>query len=350
MQERPMEAARSGGESAGLAGRVGMAGRWARAWEGLAQGRWALYGSYFGTAWVVTRIYWRLTQQLDAATMEMFVNGTASKPFGYRVLMPWALGWVNRLNGVDDLIFTDMGVRVLVLFGVMVVMRRWLRHFVDPLLADVGPLLVGVMLPATFVWYWPYDFAGIFVWTVCLLALVERRYWLYLVVLAIGTLNRETTLFLIGVFAATQWEVLGAGRTLRWAGAQVAIVGAIYVGLRLAIHPPGGDMVEVHLLPNAATLAGQNPELPFESLTLMLCALGFLWLLAPWHWGKKSVFLRRACWIIPVHAAAILVTGRLVEPRLWNEWIPVVLALAGQTLMEFRRQEAEAGGAVRAPS
>ena len=72
------------------------------------------------------------------------------------------------------------------------------------------------------------------------------------------------------------------------------------------------------------------------------------WLLAPWHWGKTSVFLRRACWIIPVHAAAILVTGRLVEPRLWNEWIPVVLALAGQTLMEFRRAEREGAGAASA--
>ncbi|UCC67035.1 MAG: hypothetical protein JSV79_07740, partial [Armatimonadota bacterium] len=213
--------------------------RWARAWATEAAARWALYGVYFGAAWVITRAYWKLTQQLGTATIEMFAEGTASKPFAYRMLMPWLLGWLNRLNGADDLMLTDIGLRVLVLFGVMVMIRRWLRHFVDPLLADVGPLLLGVMLPGTFVWYWPYDFAGILVWAVCLLALVERRYVLYLLVFAIGTLNRETTCFLIGVFAVTQWEALGARRTLRWVGVQAAIFAAIFIGLRLALHPAG---------------------------------------------------------------------------------------------------------------
>jgi hypothetical protein len=326
-------------ESAPRVGRVRGAGRWARALGAVLAGRWALYGVYLGEAWVITGVYWKVTHQLGTATIEMFAQGTASKPFAYRVLMPWVLGWVNRLNGVDDLMLTDIGLRVLVLFGLMVVMRRWLRHFVDPVLADVGPLLLGGMLPGTFVWYWPYDFAGILVWTVCLLALVERRYALYLAVFTIGMLNRETTVFLLGVFALTQWETLGARRTLRWAGAQLAISAGIYVGLRLAIHPVGGEMVEMHLLKNAALLTGRARALPFEGWTMMLSALGFLWLLAPWYWGRKSVFLRRACWIVPVHAAAIVVTGRLVEPRLWNEWIPVVLAMAGQTLMEFRRED-----------
>jgi len=325
-----------------------MAGRWARAWAAVADGRWALFAVYFGASWVVTRIYWNVTHQLDTATVEMFAAGTADKPFAYRVLMPWVIGWVNRLNGVDDLMLTDVGLRVLVLFGVMVVMRRWLRHFVDPLLADVGPLLLGVMLPATFVWYWPYDFSGILIWTVCLLALVERRYALYLAAFALGTFNRETTFFLIGVFAVTQWEGLGARRTLRWAGAQLAIFAVIFIGLRLAIHPANGDAVEWHLVKNAAFLIGKDSVFPFEGWMIMLSALGFLWLLAPWHWSKKSLFLRRTCWIVPVHAAAILVTGRLVEPRLWNEWLPLALALAGQTLMEFRRREGEGAGS--APS
>jgi len=314
----------------------------------VAQGRWALYAVYFGGSWVITRIYWNVTQQLETATIEMFAAGTADQPFAYRVLMPWLMGWTNRLNGVDDLMLTDIGLRVLVLFGLMVLMRRWLRHFVDPLLADIGPLLLGAMLPGTFVWYWPYDFSGILVWTVCLLALVERRYALYLAVFTLGTFNRETTFFLIGVFAVTQWGTLGARRTSRWVGVQGAIFAAIFIGLRLAIHPADGEAVEWHLFKNAGLLVGLRCAFPFESWMIMLSALGFFWLLAPWHWSRKSVFLRRASWIMPVHALAILVTGRLVEPRLWNEWIPIVLAMSGQTLMEFRRRETEAAGAASA--
>ena len=328
--------------------RGSVAARLARAWAEVARGRWALFAAYLGTSWVVARIYWQTTHQLETATIEKFVAGTADKPFAYRVLMPWVLGWVNRLNGVDDLVVTDIGLRVVVLFGVMVMMRRWLRHFVDPLLADVGPLLLGVMLPGTFVWYWPYDFAGILVWTVCLLALVERRYALYLLVFTVGTFNRETTFFLIGVFAVTQWDALGWRQTLRWAGVQLAIFAAIFVGLRLAIHPASGDAVEWHLLNNAAFLIGRKGPFVFEGWMIMLSALGFLWLVAPWYWRRKSEFLRKVSWIIPVHAAAILATGRLLEPRLWNEWIPVVLAMAGQTLMEFRREEGEKASAASA--
>ncbi len=343
-----MDAVGSGGESVALAGRAGMAGRWARAWEAVADGRWALYGVYLGLSWVITRVYWATTQQLDTATIEKFAAGTANKPFAYRVLMPWVMGWVNRLNGVDDLMLTDIGLRVLVLFAVMVVMRRWLRHFVDPLLADVGPVLLAAMLPGTFVWYWPYDFSGILVWTVCLLALVERRYALYLAVFTLGVFNRESAFFLMGVFAVTQWEALGARRTLRWSGVQLAIFAVIFIGLRLAIHPAEGDVAEWHLVKNAAFLIGKGSVFPFEGWMVMLSGLGFFWLLAPWYWSKKSLFLKQASWIIPIHAAAILLTGRLVEPRLWNEWIPVVLALSGQTLMEFRRGERE-GASATAP-
>jgi hypothetical protein len=73
--------------------------------------------------------------------------------------------------------------------------------------------------------------------------------------------------------------------------------------------------------------------------------MGFLWLLAPWYWSKKSEFLRRACWVLPLHAAVLVVVGRLVETRCWYEWIPVAMALAGQSLMEFGRRERRAAAA-----
>lgn len=321
--------------------------RW-RLLAAFAGGRWALYAVYFSTSWIITRLYWQITIQLDAATIDRFVGGTAEAPFAYRVLMPWVLRGVSRVNGIEDPALADMGVRILVLLGLMLLLRRWMRHFVGPLLSDVSPLLLALLLPGTFLWYWPYDFAALLVWTACLLALVERRYLLYLVVFVVGSLNRETTAFLIGVFVATQWQALGARRTLRWTAAQGAIFLAIYAGLRLAIHPVGGELVEGHLTENFRFLAGGNLLGPFENWMLMLSAMGFFWLLAPWYWSKKSVFLRQACWVIPLYAAAILVAGRLGEPRLWNVWTPIVLALAGQTLTEFARRDRELAGSEQA--
>ena len=328
---------------------------WQRLWLAAKGGGWSLHVVYLGAAWVITKVYWRMTAQLDVATIDMMVDGTAEAPFAYRVLMPWVLRTLCRFDGVGDPMLADVGLRVLVLYGLMVLLRRWMRHFATATLADLSPLLLGIILPGTFYWYWPYDFAGFFFWTACLLTLVERRYSLYLLCFILGSLNRETTVLLIGIFAVTQWEELGRRRTLLWAAGQGVIFVAIALSIRLLVHAPGGEFAEVHLLENLSFIAGRNALSLFENWMTMLSALGFLWILAPWRWRRKSVFLRRACWVLPVAAVANLVLGRLAEPRLWNDWLPIFLALAAQTVAEFAREEQAAqpaafGSASREPA
>ncbi len=308
-----------------------------------------MYVVYLGAAWLITGLYWELTEQLETATIEKFVGVAANKPFVYRVLMPYLLGVVAGLNDIGDLKMADVPLRILVLFGTMLMLRRWLRHFVDPLLADIGPLLLGVILPWSFYFYWPYDFSGILLWTACLVALVEGRRPLYLLLFALGTLNRETTFFLIGIFAATQWEGLGRRRTLQYVGAQAAIWSAIFVALRIFIRPAAGDPVEIQFMDNLVYLTRGYGLGPFEHWMRLLSGLGFFWLLAPWHWSRKSLFLRRACWILPAYLLVMLVVARLVETRVWYEWIPIVLALSGQSLMEFARRERKQAALTEAP-
>lgn len=309
----------------------------ARAW--LVAGRWAVHALYLGSAVLITIIYWESTEQLHTATLDKFVAGAANKPFAYRVLMPYIIGVVAGLNGFGNMQLADIPLRICTLFGTMILLRHWLRHFVHPLLADVMPLLLGVILPWSFLFYWPYDFSGLLLWTACLICLVERRYHLYLLLFILGVLNRETAFFLIFIFAATQWEIMGRGRALRWAGAQFAIWLSIFVALRLLIHPTDGEAIEMHVLDNLIYLVSGHGLGPFEHWFRLLAGLGFLWVLAPWYWSKKSVFLKRACWVLPGFFLIMLVVARFVETRVWYEWIPIAMALSGQSLMEFTRRE-----------
>jgi hypothetical protein len=319
-----------------------------RAWAWLAGGRWALHGLYLGSAVLITSVYWQTVEQLDTATLDKFVAGVANKPFAYRVLMPYIIGVTAELNGFGNMQFADIPLRICILFGTMILLRRWLQHFVHPLLADLMPLLLGVILPWSFLFYWPYDFSGILLWTACLVCLVERRYYLYLLCFIFGVLNRETAFFLAFIFAATQWETMGRARTLRWVGAQMAIWLALFAALRMFMHPRAGDAVELHLVANLIYLVSGHGIGPFEHWFRLLGGLGFLWLLAPWYWSKKSVFLRRACWILPGFFVIMLVVARLVETRVWYEWIPIAMALSGQSLMEFvRRDQRSAVAAAR---
>lgn len=312
---------------------------WPRVWAEVSSGRWALYAIYLGASVLITQLYGERTEELSTATLAKLVAGEADSPFQYRILMPFLIGIAAAVNHIENLLLVDAGFRLLTLFALMLVLRRWMRHFVNPLLADVSPLLLGVMLPWSFHFYWPYDFSGILIWTACLLALVERRYALYLTLFAIGTFNRETTFFLMAIFAVTQWESLGKRETMKRTGHQLLIWGLIFVGLRVMIHPNGGEVLEVHPMENLVYLTSGAWVEVFEHWMRLLSTLGFVWLLAAWHWRKKSAFLRRACWVIPVQAVVFLVVARLVEIRVWYEWTPIILALAGQSLMELARRE-----------
>ena len=312
---------------------------WSLAWADMSSGRWALYAIYIGASVLITQLYGERTEELSTATLAQLVAGEADSPFQYRVLMPFLIGIAAAANHIEAFLLVDVGFRLLTLFALMLVLRRWLRHFVNPVLADVSPLLLGVMLPWSFDFYWPYDFSGILIWTACLVAMVERRYALYLALFAIGTFNRETTFFLMAIFAVTQWESLGKRETMKRTGHQLLIWGLIFVGLRVMIRPNGGEVLEVHPMENIAYLtSGAWVEL-FEHWMRLLSTLGFVWLLAAWHWRKKSAFLRRACWVLPAQAVVFLVVARLVEIRVWYEWTPIMLALAGQSLMELARRE-----------
>lgn len=298
-----------------------------------------MYVVYLGTAALITQLYWLLTIELDTATLAKMVAGEADAPFQYRVLMPLLIGITSAVNGNLPLELTDQALRVVVLFAAMVLLRHWLRYFVDPLLADVGPLGLALILPWSFDFYWPYDFSGILLWTACLVALMERRYAVYLALFALATFNRETTFFLMGIFAATQWEALGKRGTLIWTGRQLLVWAVILVGLRLAIPTDSGHPVEIHLIPNLVYLLGAGWITSAQHWLQLLGGVGFFWLLAPWYWRRKSAFLKRCCWVLPFYLLVMLLVGRLVETRLWYEWIPIVLALTGQSLVEFNRRE-----------
>jgi hypothetical protein len=336
-----MEAATPKEESLISVGAGAHAASFARTWAWLANGRWAVPALYLGSACLITSIYWQTTEQLATATLDKFVAGAANKPFAYRVLMPYIIGVTAELNGFGNMKFADIPLRICTLFGTMILLRRWMRHFVTPLLAEIMPLLLGVILPWSFLFYWPYDFSGVLLWTAALVCLVEGQYYVYLLCFVLGVLNRETAFFLIFIFAATQWQTMGRARTLRWAGAQLAIWLAIFTALRAFIHPASGDAVEVHFVDNVMYLVSGHGLGPFEHWFRLLAGVGFLWLLAPWHWSQKSVFLKRSCWVLPGFFLVMLVVARLVETRVWYEWIPIAMALSGQSLMEFvRRDEA----------
>ncbi|MBY0430835.1 MAG: hypothetical protein K2Q10_06540, partial [Rhodospirillales bacterium] len=180
-----------------------------------------------------------LSVQYAPGTLEALIAGTAATPFQYRALVPWLAAGLARLTewGPGPLFFLLDAVSCLGLLAALFALTR-------PLLGDGTArgglaLLAWLALPSLFLlnpednFRYPYDLPSIIVFALGLMLLRAGRLWAFLILLVLGTLNRETTLFLIPAFLATHRDRLPRGRLILHAGLQLAAWAAVKAGLAL---------------------------------------------------------------------------------------------------------------------
>lgn len=139
------------------------------------------------------------------------------------------------------IILTDC-VCLLLMLPVTVALRNHFRP--PPPTSWFAPLLMLLVVAFTYVvryeqrFTMPYDFVSLLLYNVGLLAILARRGWLMLVVLAIATPNRETVVFLIFVWFWLEWR---AGRRIPavlYSVAGVVICMAWRIAIGRLIHSP----------------------------------------------------------------------------------------------------------------
>jgi hypothetical protein len=183
----------------------------------------------------------------------------------------------------------------------------------------------------------PYDMTALLFICAGLLAIHDRRWRAYYLLLPIAMLNRETAGILVLVFAAV---MSGQMPRRAWAlhlGAQIAAVTAIKLLLIMIFARNGGS---------AATFAGLdrfgNEGLRLsENLSFLASAaaaplFGFLWL--PWAlaWVRtRDAFVCRASLAIPPFLAAMLVAGNFYEFRIFTEILPLITLIIATGLPEW---------------
>lgn len=179
----------------------------------------------------------------------------------------------------------------------------------------------------------PYDLmTAVFFGTGMFAALLRKR-WLYYLMFLVGTLNRETTMFLPLVFLMAAIPV---DRPLKeaWKSVRPAVV--IEVLLQLAVWKGivsfceritggHGTGMEIHWKSNLFMLA--NPR----HLPLFLSVFGFLWVPVLIYQKRIShPTLRRCLLLLLGWFLVMFYVGDFLEIRLMNEWVPfmtVCLAL-----------------------
>ena len=293
-----------------------------------------------------------------ASFVEM-VNGTASRPFVHRTLVPslarlgagllprhWkgrVDAWIDRFvsprilrqewSGGHELEYClALALIFLSLLGFMAVMGREVQGFYrpSPWARDLLPAAAVSLLPVFFLsgTHFVYDFPALFFFTL-LLSLLRRRRWLWFYPLyGLALLNKETALLVCLLFALHFFSRMPRRRYIVHLTAMIALFALVKLGLTLAFADNPGPLLENHFRENLFTLITPFPlgRALEVALVLLLLFRGF---------RKKPEFLRHALILVVPFALLQLFFGVVGEPRVYYEVYPVLFLLAVPTALTF---------------
>jgi hypothetical protein len=289
------------------------------------------------------------------ATFEKVLSGTAYRPYVYRQLLPAAANLLAPY--VDGMAALRLGRRSEVVLGerlfraqlngrlyprqvtlILAMMYLSLLGFAAAmwlLLRDLGYsrriqyLMPPAALLSTAIFFgygYMYDFTVLFLFTLSLW-LLHRKAWVpYLAVFALGTLNKETMLVLVLIYAVYYWNRLPRRTFLAIGAAQLGVFALIQSALRYRFRSNPGGALEWHLPDQIAAYQRLLSDSPWL-IALGIAVLALVAALVIRGWKRKPAFIRCALSPLPFLAVLWLLWGYPFEIRNLMEALPVVLIL-----------------------
>jgi hypothetical protein len=303
---------------------------------------------------------------LDIAAFE---SGRERSPFQYRALTAWILAAADRSIHIPAAIQTRLPPRmsqpntfalfalvVLSMLAAVYATRHALNYLTGrPALSRWGALLVIAMSyfhyildfghPCCTPFQLPYDLPSMAFFAVAIALIVTGRTALLYLCFAVSCLNRESSLFLILIFAlyhsATVVASSGKPRGLRWIGLHSASLFIVWFAIRALLHHlyplaavPGAQVhgFEIHVVDNIGYLL--RPY--YWASYLSMFAFSWIFLYANWRYVPHPG-IRRALWIGPIVLIAMYIVGVLSEIRIFGELISLfTIALVLLLATRFR--------------
>jgi hypothetical protein len=200
--------------------------------------------------------------------------------------------------------------------------RKWSSLFVPRLYSYLAPILLLAMLVPTIYYYNFYDFGIVMFFTLVLYLLFKKNLAWYYIVFGLGVLNHEVMLFAVFMYAAIFWKSDHRKKSF-WIS--IAIQLCIFIGLRITVYEifPPQQMFESGRFWTNVEMIFKHPQ-GLVNTGITLAAWYFLAILGLKHAPDT---LRRCFYLFPMFFAIMFLFGKLNEVRLFNPFIPIVIAL-----------------------
>jgi hypothetical protein len=288
------------------------------------------------------------------------VYGKAHKPYQYRTLLPTTVRIIAEATpqAVKDAInngFEEMKrmrllrwnldylyeylVAVLIMFACFVGFGFALRHLVrtvydyPPFIADLAPVLGIVVLPVFYRYFsYLYDPATLLLFALAAIAVYKRHLIFFYIVFILATVNKETSVLLLGWFLVREYRERRLAGLLFHLGFLSVIWVVIKTILTRIYQDNPGNFYEWHLLDHNVRLPMDEPVkfvyfIVVVSVTIILLRDG---------WRDKPRFLRHALLgtIIPLGVGGLFF-GYVDELRGYYEAVPFIFLLVIPTVVRL---------------
>jgi hypothetical protein len=234
--------------------------------------------------------------------------------------------------------------------------RRFVPH---PAIACAAPLLACAFLPWGFLengfnMSYPYDLPVVFFSALAIWFIVSGQYWPLLATIVLGTLNKETMVWLVPVYVL-QSLLEGGPRARRWLRSILlgGAFAACYLGPRVLMGTPddhaaltfssradqvlkNGAIAHTRLQSNLQELRLNHRGRFYQNVYWVF----LLHLPALIGWRRLPRQLRLLYAGVPFLLVPLFVFGNICELRLYNEIIPLGAVAATCVLGNFQQVEA----------
>ncbi len=266
------------------------------------------------------------------ATMQALIDGSAYRPFQYRILTPWLVGQAHELTGLSIRALYQ-SFEALAVIGVVITLRYLLAPYFQGKARDVFSAAILLVLPWNYLLpreiaiFIPSDLPAVMFFTL-LLALMSRGKWRwYYPLFALATLNRETTCFVTLLYLLVSWKRVSPKEMWLHIGAQFIIWVLLKFWLAQVYAANPGSMFEIYGIAGDRTHLDSNIEFLFSPLRVLvlLSSFGFLW--APvmlWRKRIDELFIREGLVILAPFFLVMMLIGNVNETRIFGEFAPLV--------------------------
>ena len=268
--------------------------------------------------------------------VDQVVHHTIVGPFAYRVLMPYTVDAIARLLPVFNRVTVDFTLKIALLFLCQVSFFSYMRTFFSLFESITGVLWLDLLLgfslssiqgPSVIE---TADVFNLAIFIMSLIAIHGDSPAVLVSLLFIGTLNRETTWFILPIVILNDAvEKKGTYRSL----IACAAISVPYFGLRLVIPSSSTDwFITEGVVRNIPFLSKEYTNAALSANAHVLILLAPLVLLALRRFNDHPLFLRVAASITPLFIIVHYIVGWVIEARLWMPLFALLLPLAIDTL------------------